>query len=170
MVSLEAGTERDAHDLSQFVLNYDLLTVVRFQDDGVLWGGQLQNFRPAGHGIISWAAEGLAGYSYKYTPSAMLTGAIALGEHFGGTGDFPYYVFRFSNDMRVAPNIIWNSITIRYRNSFDEQNHYLNTQIGTGLTYQVNGEVSLFGRGFIAFGQRYNLDGIGFGIGIRTAF
>jgi hypothetical protein len=170
MASLEAGTERDAHDLSQPVLNYDLLTVIRFQDNGILWGGQLQNIRPADHGLVSWATEGLAGYSYKYSRSAMITGSVAVGERFASDKDFPYYVFRLSNDVRIAPDMIWNSLTLRYRNSFDEQDHYLNSQIGTGLTFQLNGGVAVYGRSFLVFGQEYHLEGIGLSIGIRTAF
>jgi hypothetical protein len=170
MVSLEVGTERDAHDVSLPLLNYDLLTAIRFQDNGILWGGQLQNIRRADHGLVSWATEALAGYSYKYTPSAMLTGSIAVGERFASDKDFPYYVFRLSNDVRIAPNMIWNSLTIRYRNSFDEQDHYLNSQIGTGVTYQLNDSAAVYGRSFLVFGQQYQLEGIGLSIGIRTTF
>jgi hypothetical protein len=170
MVSLEAGTERDAHHVSLPLLNYDLLTVIRFQDNGILWGAQLQNIRRADHGLISWATEGLAGYSYKYTSSAMLTGSVAIGERFASDKDFPYYVVRLSNDVRIAPNMIWNSLTIRYRNSFDEQDHYLNSQIGTGVTYQLNDSTAVYGRSFLVFGQQYQLEGIGLSIGIRTAF
>ena len=170
MASLEAGTERDVHDVSLPLLNYDLLTVIRFQDNGILWGAQLQNIRRVDHGLVSWATEGLAGYSYKYAPSAMLTGSIAVGERFASDKDFPYYVFRLSNDVRIAPDMIWNSLTVRYRNSFDEQDHYLNAQIGTGLTYQLNERASVYSRSFLVFDQQYQLEGIGLSIGIRTAF
>lgn len=168
--SAEAGTERDAADFSKAILNYDIVSVTRSFADGMSWTAQLQNYRAARSGTVTWAFEGLVGYRHPMTPSVSLYGNIGLGERMSPTRDFPYLTLRAGADDVLGGGVTWNVVNLRYRTGWDKHFPYHSTTAGTGLSYQIDPDFALYTRVFAAFDTFYRFAGTGLGLGVRTYF
>ena len=167
-ISLEAGTERAPKDFSRAVLNYDILSVTRTYDSGFTWTAQVQNYRAASHGPVTWATEGLLGYRHPVSASLSIYGNVGAGERLSPTRDFPYVSARLGADDALGHGFTWNAVNLRYRTGWDRQFPYHSTTAGTGLSWQASDQVALYGRAFAVFNTGYRFAGTGLGLGARV--
>ena len=168
--ALEAGTEREAGDFSKAILNYDIASLTRSFDNGTSWTVQLQNYRAASHGAVTWALEGLAGYRYAATSTFSLYGSVGGGARMSPTRDFPFLSLRLGADDVLGYGFTWNVVNLRYRTGWDKKFPYHSTAAGSGLTYQIDARFALYTRVFAVFDTKYRFAGTGLGLGLRTFF
>lgn len=167
--SLEAGTERDAHDFSHAVLNYDNFTIAQSYGSGWGWIGFLQNNRPRGTPAV-WAVEGMVGYRAPVLDSFAWYASGGFGERMSPVLSFTYVTFRGGVDEAIGEHVVWNVVNLRYRNGLDSDVTYRASVAGTGVTYRVNDQFALYTRVFAAFDTEFRFVGTGFGIGARRYF
>lgn len=167
--SLEAGTEREPGDFSHAVLNYDNVTAVWNSDSGLSIIGFLQSSRPRGASSV-WLIEGMAGYREAASESLSLYVSGGFGERMSAERHFAYFTVRGGVDKAFGEHFVWNVVNLRYRNGLDADFAYRTSVAGTGLTWRVNNELSLYTRVFAAFDTEFHFAGTGIGIGARKHF
>lgn len=168
--ALEAGSEREAGDLSKAVLNYDIVSLTHSFDNGLSWTAQAQNYRAARHGAVTWAVEGLVGFRRATSPSFSLYANVGVGERMSPTRDFPYLSLRAGADEALGGGVVWNVINLRYRTGWDRRFPYHSTAAGSGLSYRLSDDFALYTRVFAVFDTNYRFAGTGIGLGLRRFF
>ena len=167
--SLEAGTERDAHDFSHAVLNYDNATAVWNSDSGAQVIGFLQSSRPRGTSSV-WLVEGMAGHRFVLSDSFSFYASGGFGERMSAERRFAYVTVRGGVDEAFGEHFVWNVVNLRYRNGLDADFTYRSSVAGTGITWRLNDELALYTRVFAAFDTEFHFAGTGFGVGARKYF
>lgn len=89
--------------------------------------------------------QGGIGYTHDFGGFA-LTGMGGIGQHFissDDSTDFTYYYFTLAADIPITEKIVWNAVSLRYRNAFDTANDYNTPEVATGVTYRLDGHNSV---------------------------
>ncbi len=84
--------------------------------------------------------QGSLGYTHDFGTFA-LTGGGGIGQHFISSDDptsFTYYFFTLAADIPITETIVWNAVSLRYRNAFDTANDYNTPEVATGVTFRVD--------------------------------
>jgi hypothetical protein len=112
---------------------------------GLLLGGSFQYNDRAFSDRASQNLEGIVGRQIRIDRAFSMTCSAGLGEHWREhpSTDFPYYVLRVAADFEINEIVTWNVVSLRYRDSFDTNDHYRTPQIATGFAYKVNERSSI---------------------------
>ncbi|MDF2994937.1 MAG: outer rane beta-barrel protein [Xanthobacteraceae bacterium] len=84
--------------------------------------------------------QGSIGYTHDFGTFA-LTGSTGIGQHFISSDDstsFTYYFFTIAADIPISSTIVWNAVSLRYRNAFDTANDYNTPEVATGVTLRLD--------------------------------
>jgi hypothetical protein len=84
--------------------------------------------------------QGSIGYTHDFGSFA-LTGGGGIGQHFISSDDstsFTYYFFTLAADIPITETVVWNAVSLRYRNAFDTANDYNTPEVATGVTFRLD--------------------------------
>ena len=125
-------------------IKYELNGAYTFHS-GVIFGGLFQYNDRAFSDRTRQNLEGTIGYRAQLLRVFSLTGSAGVGEHWrqNPSAAFPYYVLRAAVDLVLNQTVTWNVVSLRYRDSFDRNDHYNTPQVATGFTYKLNEQVSV---------------------------
>ena len=127
--------------------------------------GQVYN-----HGHLDQTLEAQGGYSLPSILGVSLSGKVGVGEHFTYGKNYPYYAVYGNIYYKVGKNITFNAVQYRYRNAFDSANLFESHQIGTGMTYNVVGNHSVYGVLYRNLDNKYNPVDNGVTVGYKYDF
>ena len=113
--------------------------------DGLILGGSFQYTDTAFSDRTSQNLEGSIGYRLPLNFGFSLIGTAGLGEHWreNPNASFPYYVLRVAVDFTLNQDITWNTISYRFRDSFDHSDNYDTPQVATGFTFKLDAQSSI---------------------------
>lgn len=110
-------------------------------DNHVVIGGSVKYYDTTSTDSSTVNTQASIGYNHAFNAYFSLTGSVGIGEHTQLTGsgnDFPYYVFQLAADIALSDRIVWNAVSLRYRNAFDTANDYNTPEVATGVTFKLD--------------------------------
>lgn len=141
-------------------------------DNGAILGGSVEYLNNAFIDTATVNLEATLGYRIHFNPTLSVIGSLGFGEHFTTSGagpDFPYYVLRAGADVALNKVLTWNAVSFRYRDAFEEEDNFKTPQLGTGVTYKLDGHNSVSGA--VQYNWRdWSPESVGFVIGYSHNF
>lgn len=121
-------------------------------------------------GKLDQTLEVQGGYNFPAILGISLGGKLGVGEHFTDIKNYPYYALYGNVDYKVGKSLTFNAVQYRYRNAVDTANLFESHQIGTGLTYGLIGNHSVYGTLYRNLDNKYNPVDNGVTVGYKYNF
>lgn len=137
--------------------------------NGVMIGGSIEPQIKSGSDDATYDLEGTVGYGWKLNDVISIGGSAGVGERFTGEFAFPYYVLRVRADIEFSERWTWNTITYRFRDSFESSNDYNTPEVATGFSFKVDDSHSISVKYYYSWKEGTPEDQ-GIGIGYKFHF